>query len=177
MAAVDFAGDSLSPYTQDHFWPLLQESSHSVTDIPHPHSENRTLRGTAWGGNLSLLAHLVGTPYLPHIEAGILFIEDVNEEPYRVERMLLQLEHAGVLRRQQAVVLGQMNRCDPSAGAHTPYSMEDVVGALRDRLPIPVLCNGPFGHVRDKITIPLGGQVTVSIASDRYSLMFSEYNA
>ena len=63
-------------------------------------------RGTLWGGNLALVAHLAGTPYLPDVAGGILFLEDVGEHPYRVERMLYQLLHAGRLSRQRAILLG-----------------------------------------------------------------------
>ena len=60
-----------------------------------------------WGGNLAILASLIGTPYMPPVEGGILFIEDVNEHPFRVERMIYQLHQSGILARQQALVLGE----------------------------------------------------------------------
>ena len=65
--------------------------------------------GTLWGGNLAMLCSLIGTPYLPDIRDGILFVEDINEHPYRVERMLLQLQQVGVLDAQQALVLGDFS--------------------------------------------------------------------
>ena len=64
------------------------------------------VRGTLWGGNLTVLMLLLGTPHWPRIKGGILFLEDVNEHPYRVERSLLQLHQAGVLDAQKAVLLG-----------------------------------------------------------------------
>ena len=66
-----------------------------------------------WGGNLAMLASLVGTPWLPQVKGGILFLEDVNEHPYRVERMLTQLLYAGVLQQQKAIVLGQFTNYKP----------------------------------------------------------------
>jgi muramoyltetrapeptide carboxypeptidase len=67
------------------------------------------VQGTLWGGNLSMLVSLIGTPWMPTIEGGVLFIEDVNEHPYRVERMLLQLAHAGILQKQKAVLFGDFS--------------------------------------------------------------------
>ena len=67
-----------------------------------------------WGGNLSLLAHLAGTPYFPQIDDGILYVEEIAEEPYAVERIFLQLYHAGVLQRQRALVLGDFTDCKPT---------------------------------------------------------------
>ena len=66
-------------------------------------------RGTLWGGNLAIVCGLLGTPWFPKVDGGILFVEDINEHPYRVERMLTQLLHAGVLDRQKAVLLGHFN--------------------------------------------------------------------
>ena len=68
------------------------------------------VRGTLWGGNLRVVNSLLGTPHWPRIKGGILFVEDVNEHPYRVERNLLQLQQAGVLDAQKAVVLGALQR-------------------------------------------------------------------
>src|SRR3546814_2407 len=64
-------------------------------------------RGVLWGGNLAMVASLVGTPYMPKVRGGILFLEDVAEHPFRIERMLTQLWHAGILARQKAIVLGR----------------------------------------------------------------------
>ena len=67
-----------------------------------------------WGGNLCVLMSLLGTPHWPRIKGGVLFLEDVNEHPYRVERMLLQLHQAGVLDAQKAVLLGEFSAAQPS---------------------------------------------------------------
>ena len=70
--------------------------------------------GTLWGGNLSLLAHLAGTPYFPAVDEGILYVEEIAEEPYAVERLFLQLHHAGILGRQRALLLGDFADCVPT---------------------------------------------------------------
>jgi muramoyltetrapeptide carboxypeptidase len=120
------------------------------------------LRGTLWGGNLSVLASLVGTPWLPKVKGGILFLEDVHEHPYRVERMLTQLLHAGVLARQQAVVLGHFTNYKP-VPHDRGYRLATVVDWLRQKLKAPVLTGLPFGHVPTKVTLPVGAKVHLAV--------------
>ena len=117
---------------------------------------------TLWGGNLAVLGSLVGTPYLPEVKGGILFIEDVNEHPYRVERLLTQLLHAGVLARQKAVILGQFT--DYKLAPHDKgFKLQSVVDWLRTQIKAPVLTNLPYGHVPTKVLLPVGGQVSLSV--------------
>ena len=119
-------------------------------------------RGRLWGGNLAVLCSLLGTPHWPKVKGGILFLEDVNEHPYRVERMLLQLQQAGVIDAQAAVLLG-----DFSGAAKSPldrgYGLKDAVAALRARTKTPVLTGLPFGHVRTKVCLPVGGTVELYV--------------
>jgi muramoyltetrapeptide carboxypeptidase len=107
-----------------------------------------------WGGNLAVLVSLLGTPYFPHIKGGVLFLEDVGEHPYRIERMLTQLLHAGVLAQQKAVVLGQF-----TSYKLTPhdkgFKLQTVVDNLRSQLKVPVLTDLPFGHVATKLCLPV----------------------
>ena len=130
--------------------------------------------GTLWGGNLAMVAHLVGTRFLPAVDGGILFLEDVGEAPYRVERMLYQLHHAGVLARQQAILLGHFTEyaLSPNDGG---YDMDTVVGHLRDVCTTPILTGLPFGHVRDKLTLPVGGRCDLAVHAGAATLLFSAY--
>ena len=115
-----------------------------------------------WGGNLAMLCSLLGTPYFPQVDAGVLFLEDVAEHPYRIERMLMQLLHAGVLQRQQAVLLGQFT--DYQLNPHDKgFKLATVVDGLRAQLPIPVLTGLPFGHVPTKVLLPVGARVSLSV--------------
>lgn len=115
-----------------------------------------------WGGNLAVLAGLLGTPYFPQIDKGVLFLEDVAEHPYRIERMLSQLLLSGVLARQKAVVLGQFT--DYQLSSHDKgFKLQSVVDWLRSQLKIPVLTNLPFGHVPTKVLLPVGARVSLSV--------------
>jgi muramoyltetrapeptide carboxypeptidase len=115
-----------------------------------------------WGGNLAVLTSLVGTPYLPSDERGILFLEDVGEQPYRVERMLTQLLHSGVLARQKAVLLGAFTGQRKSV-QDKGYSMASTVAWLRAHCEAKVLTGLPFGHVRTKVTLPVGRRVELAV--------------
>ncbi len=115
-----------------------------------------------WGGNLAVLSSMVGTPYLPDIKGGVLFLEDVAEHPYRVERMLTQLLHAGVLARQRAIVLGQFT--EYKLVPHDKgFKLHTVVNWLRSQLKIPVLTNLPYGHVATKVLLPVGARVDLAV--------------
>lgn len=120
-------------------------------------------KATLWGGNLAILAALVGTPWLPQVRGGVLFIEDVHEHPFRVERMLTQLLYAGVLARQKAIVFGQFTQYK-LAPHDKGFKLATVVQWLRSQLRIPVLTGLPFGHVPTKVLLPVGA--TVSLNTD-----------
>lgn len=118
--------------------------------------------GVLWGGNLAVLVSLLGTPYFPQIDRGVLFLEDIAEHPYRIERMLTQLLHAGVLARQQAIVLGQFTQFQLTAH-DKGFKLASVVEWLRSNLKVPVLTDLPFGHVPTKVCLPVGAPVSVLV--------------
>jgi muramoyltetrapeptide carboxypeptidase len=119
------------------------------------------LKGTLWGGNLAMLTALVGTPWLPKVKGGILFLEDVSEHPYRIERMLTQLLYAGVLQKQKAIVLGHFTNWIP-VPHDKGFRMKTVVDWLRTQVKAPVLTGLPFGHVATKVCLPVGADVTLA---------------
>jgi muramoyltetrapeptide carboxypeptidase len=119
-------------------------------------------RGTLWGGNLCLLASLLGTRYLPKIRGGVLFVEDVNEHPYRIERSLLQLHQAGVLGAQKAVLLGAFTEFRKSP-LDRGYTLRSAIEHLRGVTKTPILTGLPFGHVPTKVCLPVGAKVTLLV--------------
>ena len=122
-----------------------------------------------WGGNLAVLVSLLGTPYFPKIKGGVLFLEDVGEHPYRLERMLTQLFHAGVLSQQKAIVLGQFTNYK-LVPHDKGFKFASVVGWLRSQLAAPVLTGLPFGHVPTKVLLPVGAKVDL-VSEGRDALM------
>ena len=115
-----------------------------------------------WGGNLTVLCSLLGTPFFPQVKQGVLFLEDVGEHPYRIERMLTQLLHAGVLAQQKAIVLGQFTQYKLTPHDQG-FQMQSVVNWLRAHTKVPVLTDLPFGHVPTKVCLPVGQRVSLLV--------------
>ncbi|HXF44553.1 MAG TPA: LD-carboxypeptidase [Burkholderiaceae bacterium] len=155
-SATDFGAERPDTWTIDNFFTVLEARDYETRfDAEGPDCE---VEGTLWGGNLALVCTLIGTPHLPRVRGGIAFFEDVNEPAYKLERMLLQLVHAGVLQRQKAVLLGRFEPITPMPNDNG-FSLDGVIAELRARLPVPVVTGLPFGHVPRKLTLPVGAAV------------------
>jgi muramoyltetrapeptide carboxypeptidase len=126
---------------------------------------------TLWGGNLCVTTALLGTPYMPKIDKGVLFFEDVAEHPYRVERMLTTWLHAGILHRQRAIVLGQFSKYKLFPAHDKGFKLQTVVDWLRTQTKVPVLTGMPFGHVPTKVCLPVGAKTSLN-TEGRDALMF-----
>ena len=167
-----------NPFMWGHFQQAINERKLDCTiQVAQPFlskSAAGKASGMLWGGNLTVLAGLVGTPYLPTQEqthGGMLFLEDVNEHPYRIERMLMQLLDAGVLENQSAILLGGFSAYrlyDNDRG----YTLESAIEAISKRLPgnIPVLTGLPFGHQAEKLTLPVGAQAHIQYDESGFSI-------
>ena len=133
--------------------------------LPASQRRDRLLQvkdATLWGGNLAILSTLVGTPWLPHVENGILFLEDVHEHPYRVERMLTQLLYAGILGRQKAILLGHFTNYKPYPN-DKGFKLQTVVDRLWTQVKCPIFTRLPFGHVATKVALPVGAPVRLAV--------------
>ena len=185
MLNYDFGrlGDDGAPVVPDAFmWEHFQNATEDcklecAVSAPQAFlgkAKTSSLAGLLWGGNLTVVAGLVGTHYLPsnkQTQGGILFLEDVNEHPYRVERMMMQLLDAGMLTNQGAILLGGFSAYrlyDNDKG----YSLERAIEAIRKRLPeeIPILTGLPFGHQANKLTLPVGASANLSFNSNGFEL-------
>jgi muramoyltetrapeptide carboxypeptidase len=161
--------DLLQQQGEGSGWRQLLERKNSAIDTVAAHAKPESARASfvinnsvLWGGNLTVLTSLLGTPYFPNIKAGVLFLEDVAEHPYRIERMLTQLLHSGVLARQKAIVLGQFT--DYKLVPHDRgYKLQTVVDWLRQKIKTPILTNLPYGHVQTKVILPVGAKVDLSV--------------
>lgn len=173
MASYDFGAVEESAYTARHCWGLLG-SDRYVASFDTPYPDAFACEGTLWGGNLALVAHLVGTPFFPRVEGGILFLEDIAEHPYRIERMLYQLHFAGVLARQKAVLLGSFTGY-ALAPNDQGYDFDAMLANVRSRLSIPIVEGLPFGHCPDKLTLPVGGKCALDVSDGCARMTLSEY--
>ncbi|MES2759521.1 MAG: muramoyltetrapeptide carboxypeptidase [Pseudomonadota bacterium] len=173
MLAGDFAAAEPVGFTLDNFWQCLAGPTHTITEIAAG-NPSVNVAGPIWGGNLAMLVSLLGTEYFPKIDGGILFVEDISEHPYRIERMLLQLMQAGVLGRQQALVLGDFSGYRLTPADHG-YDFDAMLAYLRETLPLPVLTGLQFGHIDKRVTIPFGAHATLVSDSERFRLTMSGY--
>lgn len=174
MVGIDFGDGAPDGFMEQNFWYALSRDQHRIEDVVVDHGyDARRIDGRLWGGNLSMLAHMVGTPYFTTIDDGILYLEEVAEEPYAIERMLYQLHLAGVLSRQRAILLGDFCDCEPQNTARYPYVMEEVIETLRKLVPYPVLTNFPIGHCARKLTMPFGAPASLMLHPAGYSLRWS----
>jgi muramoyltetrapeptide carboxypeptidase len=173
MMCDDFIRDEPVDYTLQQFWDCLRGPTHTVLGTASGNPE-LAVQGTLWGGNLAMLNHVLGTPFWADIDGGILYLEDIAEHPYRVERMLLQLEYAGVLARQKAIVLGDFSgyRLAP---ADNGYDFDAMLAYMRERLPVPILTGLPFGHIKERCTLPFGAQAQLTSGAAGFELRVSGY--
>ena len=138
-------------------------------------SEPKTLRGTIWGGNLSVVSALAGSEYLPRIDGGIVFLEDVGEQAYRIERMLYDLYLAGVFKNQQAIVFGALSGSGEDS-YDKRYDVATVIRQLHKLTGLPIYSGMRFGHIGQKHSFPLGARCQISPNTvGGYQLVFTDY--
>ncbi len=178
---------SFTDYTQEYFYKIVSSAT-PIGDIKHPKPNSElsptshfftikdgVARGRLIGGNLTLMTALLGTPYEFDTTDKILFIEEVGEEPYSIDRMLTQLSFAGKFNNAAGIVIDRCRKCGPSdykpAFSNT-LSVEEVFIDRLKHLDIPVVFGFSIGHVADKPTLPLGIEVTLNATN--HTLTFEE---
>lgn len=174
MLGVDMAG-RMERFTEEMFWRVLT-SARKFGPLPVFQEALRSLwkgsaKGTLLGGNLSLLVSMMGTPYLPGFAGSVAFLEEVNEEPYRVDRMLQHLRNASVLTRTRAVLAGQFRDCVPKEPGTPSLTVDELLEETARDLRKPFLANLPFGHEKRKLTLPIGIMCRVDSVSKSVELM------
>ncbi|ASK28127.1 LD-carboxypeptidase [Neisseria chenwenguii] len=175
MVYSEFGKPQPSVYTMDSFIRGTTNSA-NIVDVAAIQRKDVNVEGTLWGGNLSVLASLAGSPYLPDIQGGILFLEDVSEQPYRIERMLNTLHLAGVLKKQRAIIFGDFRMGTIRDTYDSSYDFTAVVNQIQRVTQVPVLTGFPFGHITNKTTFPLGAHAKVkSTGNGGYTVTFSGY--
>ncbi|MGF6728992.1 muramoyltetrapeptide carboxypeptidase [Paraburkholderia youngii] len=173
MLMSDFGAEELSEFTMRHFWSALTQPTLTIASNT-PQAQNVDVTGTLWGGNLAVVASLVGTPYMPPVQGGILFVEDVNEQPFRIERMIYQLHLAGILAQQQALVLGDFTGGEPY-DYDNGYDLQAMVEQVRSLIGIPVVTGLQFGHVHNMVTLPVGANAHLVANAHGFRLTASGY--
>jgi len=157
------------PFSVDHFrrvvfegeTPLMRNPPHDPKDsLINRETRTRTItpgraEGRLLGGNLTVLTALIGSPYVPSLDGAILFLEDVNEEIYRVDRMLTQLGLAGLLDGIRGFVFGTCSNCEPGVG-YGSLTLEEVLDEHVRPRAVPAYQGAMIGHQARQFTLPLG---------------------
>ncbi|MFM7156495.1 MAG: LD-carboxypeptidase, partial [Bacteroidota bacterium] len=130
-------------------------------------------KGRLTGGNLSMIVATLGTPYEIDTKDSLLFLEDIAEEPYRIDRMLTQLWLAGKLQQCSGIILGQFKNCEAKRipGFEVSFSLQEVLESRITSLGIPAVYGLPIGHVKSKMTIPLGVMAELNAGGKSFTIM------
>jgi muramoyltetrapeptide carboxypeptidase len=121
-------------------------------------------RGRLFPGCLSIIVTLLGTPYLPDLNDAVLVLEDIGEKPYRIDRMLTHLKNAGILDKIAALLIGEMRNCWPKTRRREHLPLKEILLDHTSDRPIPIYTGIPYGHQRNRITLPVGVPVEISEA-------------
>ncbi len=174
MVAVDFV-DEIDPFTEELFWRMIT-SNKKIGKLQNPKGEKFYVltkgknQGKILGGNLTLLTSLLGTEYFPQLKDSILILEDINEAPYRIDRMLNQLRLAKVFNQIKGVILGDFINCFETDPDKKSFTLNEVILYYFKKMRIPVIYNVRFGHIKEKITIPLGIKCIINSSNSTIEL-------
>lgn len=162
MVAVEM-GDNILDFTEKYFWEQIENTNPeyviNLDDTDSEYWKNGKAEGILLGGCLSMIAHLLGTPYFPDFSDSILFIEDVGEEIYKIDRYLAQLQQAGVFKKIKGLIIGEFIDCPDDRSPS--FSINEILHHYFDPLEIPILNNFPYGHGMRKISMPIGAKTTI----------------
>ncbi|HKJ69361.1 MAG TPA: LD-carboxypeptidase [bacterium] len=177
MVATEFSRDILSDYAETHFWSLLTQTPMFWNLTPEPGWETKVWRagsanGPLLGGCLSLICALLGTDYLPDFSEAVLVIEDTEEEPKSIDRMLHQLRLAGIFGKISGLLVGQFINCFPSDES-ADFTLQELIMSAARGFDFPILANYPYGHnLPDRLTLPLGVRLRFDTSPMRFNLVF-----
>lgn len=128
-------------------------------------------RGRLLGGNLTIVSTLMGTPWLPDFAGAILFLEDIGEAEYRIDRMLNQLALSGVLRKVAGVIFGQCTRCNANVLDYAGFTVPQILHQHLSPLGVPAFSGANIGHVRNQLSLPVGAEVEMDAGAGTIRLL------
>ena len=171
-----FSWDAFRAVAFDGATPTLVNPEGREDRLVQRSGRIRTFRGgratgRLLGGNLTVLSTLMGTPWLPDFDGAILFLEDVSEQPYRIDRMLTQLSLSGVLGKVAGVVFGQCTDCGPSGASYGGFTLSEVLRQHLGALNVPAFQGGLFGHVASQFSLPVGCRAEIDAEAGTIRLL------
>jgi muramoyltetrapeptide carboxypeptidase len=177
MVVSNFSNE-ISNYTEENFWRTITSGSKPnrielSDDQIFLKSKSQLASGLLVGGNLAVFASLIGTGYLPEIKNKILLLEEVNEPPYKIDRMFNQLKMNKVFKKVNAVLLGNFLNCIESDVKKKTLTVEEVWRDYFKDLKIPVINSFPHGHIKDMLTVPFGINIKLNLRKSFIKIMES----
>jgi muramoyltetrapeptide carboxypeptidase len=165
MCAVEM-GKGIHEFSEKHFWNYMNNNE-DIYNIDLAETKSKILcegaaTGTLLGGCLSLVSFLMGTPYCPDFTDSILFLEDVGEKPYKIDRYFAHLKQAGVFNKISGLILGDFLDCEDEEDKNT-FSIQSIIEEYFLDTSYPVIYNFPYGHGDIKITMPIGANTIIDI--------------
>lgn len=176
MVATEF-GNDLSKYTEEYFWRIIT-SKKKIGRLAYPDNgrlpgiSKGSSSGRIIGGNLSVFSALIGTEYFPDVKGRILLIEEVNEPPYKLDRLLNQLRLIKVFKYINGIILGRFVDCFEHDSEKRTLTLGEVMEHYLKDLKIPVIYTFPHGHVKDIITVPFG--INIKLNATKGFIEFNE---
>jgi len=179
MVAADMDKD-MDSFTEKNFWKVICKNT-SIGPLKNPDSDKIVIlkkgksEGMLIGGCLSIFTKLIGTEYIPDFKNKILFLEDLNEDLYKLDFLFAQLKLTGILKEISGLILGKFHRCPPKKKKSDFFELEDIFKYYIKNLDIPVISNVAYGHIPVKLTLPVG--VTVKIDTGVKNILYIKENA
>jgi len=176
MVSPDFSNE-MNESAEEDFWSTIT-SSKKIGKISNPKEEKFYVlnkgrgEGRILGGNLSILVSIMGTEYFPQFKDSILLLEEINEPPYRVDRLFNQLKLAKIFKQVKGIILGRFVNCYESDSEKKTFTLNEVIADYFTSLKIPVFYNVKYGHIKDTMTIPFG--IKCRINTSRGFIEFTE---
>ncbi|HEY9164589.1 MAG TPA: LD-carboxypeptidase [Candidatus Kryptonia bacterium] len=174
MMGVEF-GEKIDSYSEESFFKIVT-SVRKPGKVKNPQSLKAAFKGKRnsvgrlLGGNLTMISVILGTEYVPSFDEAVLLIEEVNEEPYSVDRMFTQLRLAGILDKLNGFALGQFTNCSPEDPAKPHRTLEQILDEDIFSIGKPSISNLAYGHLPVKMTLPIGTLVSIDPARKKFSL-------
>ncbi|MBD3223492.1 MAG: LD-carboxypeptidase [Caldithrix sp.] len=159
MVAVEM-GAGILDFTEHHFFNFINNTQKTYT-IDYKDAESVVwhpgkAEGKILGGCLSMVAHQLGTPFSPDYTGSIMFLEDIDESPYKVDRYLAQMRQAGLFDNLNGLILGEFIECEDDNEQRASFTIEEVLHDYFDGVSYPVVYNFPYGHGSRKVSMPIG---------------------
>ena len=175
MVVSNFS-DEICSYTEDNFWRTITSTSRPgriqiIANQQFSINNVSETFGQLIGGNLSVFSALIGTEYFPELKNKILFLEEIDEPPYKIDRMFNQLKLNNIFKKLKGIILGSFSGCFEQDKNKKSLTLEEVWNDYFDTIKIPVIHSFPHGHIRDMVTFPLGIKVKMNVKKGFVEIM------